>query len=193
MAKGEHPSVVDYHLLGTCLFIAGGRIIDVTLGTVRTIMVVQGRRYFACFLGFCEVTIWLFIAARAIHHLPEHPLYAIAYGLGFAAGNFLGVTVEGWIALGNQMLLVFSQFGPEIATVLRNFHLRVTEFEGRGRDGPVTMLLLVVKRQESSLAVQMIRELDPDCFYLLEDIRFASKLARQFHTATGWRAILKKK
>jgi uncharacterized protein YebE (UPF0316 family) len=160
---------------------------------MRTVFVVQGRRLLACTLGFFEVTIWVFVVAQAIHGLREQPLYAVSYGLGFAAGNYLGITVESWLAFGNQVLLIITRRGDDLALVLRTYNMRVTQFTGRGRDGNVMMLMVVVKREESQRAAMLIRELDPDSFYVLEDVRMASKLARQLYSPSGWRGVLKKK
>ena len=49
----------------SALFIMCLRIMDVTVGVMRMLMVVQGRKYVAGALGFVEVTIWAF----AIRHI----------------------------------------------------------------------------------------------------------------------------
>ena len=50
---------MDFGVLATCLLIIVARIGDVSLGTMRTILVVQGRRWISWGLGFFEVLIWL--------------------------------------------------------------------------------------------------------------------------------------
>jgi uncharacterized protein YebE (UPF0316 family) len=179
--------------LWTCLLIIGGRVADVSIGTVRTLFVVQGRRGLASVLGFFEVTIWIFIVARVINGLGENVLYACSYGLGFALGNFLGVTIEGWLAFGTQALLVFSREGRAMARSLREKGYRLTEFAGRGRDGIVPMLMVVVQRQETLDLVAEIRSVDPDCYYILEDIRQDNAVRGRLHDPTGWRQVMKKK
>lgn len=47
-----------------CLKIFLARIIDVTLGTVRTVLVVRGRKNTAALIAFVEVLIWFLIARR---------------------------------------------------------------------------------------------------------------------------------
>jgi uncharacterized protein YebE (UPF0316 family) len=180
-------------VLWTCGLIAAGRVLDVTLGTIRTIFVIQGRRKMACVLGFFEVTIWIFVVAQAIQGLNENILYAFSYGLGFAAGNYMGITVESWIALGNQAILVFTQNHKNLSAVLRGQHFRFTEFEGRGRDGTVGLLIVILKRQEVNRALAIIQDLDPQAYMVVEDVRFVSKLAQQFHSPTGWRGVFNKK
>jgi uncharacterized protein YebE (UPF0316 family) len=54
--------------LGGAVLIMGMRICDVTIGTMRTIFVVQGKKYFAGLAGFFEVLIWIF----AIRYIMQH-------------------------------------------------------------------------------------------------------------------------
>lgn len=90
------------------------RITDVSLGTLRTMNVMQGRRGVAWILGFCEILIWVFAVSKVIGNL-QQPAYAIAYALGFATGNYVGMTFEKWIALGEQVVRVFTRAGAQIA------------------------------------------------------------------------------
>lgn len=179
----------------TCLAIILARIGDVSIGTLRTIMVVQGRRVVAWILGFFEVLIWLLAAGKVLKSLDEPyygVYYAIAYALGFATGNYVGLTVERWLSLGSQVVQVFTRRGPEVAAALRTAGAGVTEFEGRGRDGPVFGLYVHARRRLINRVLKVSREIDPECFYVVEDARLAST-ADQAIQATGWRAVLKKK
>ena len=70
------------------------RVIDVSLGTVRTLMTVQGRIGTAFMLGFIEICIWTMAIAQVITNVADHPLLVVAYAGGFASGNALGIVVE---------------------------------------------------------------------------------------------------
>lgn len=52
-------------ILGTLLILVM-RICDVSIGTVRTLMVVQGRKTLSGILGFFEVTIWILATSQKI-------------------------------------------------------------------------------------------------------------------------------
>ena len=51
---------------------------------------------------------------------------------------------------------------------------RITEFEGRGRDGPVQMLFIETRRRDVPLVTRRARTVDPECFYIVDDVRVAS-------------------
>jgi uncharacterized protein YebE (UPF0316 family) len=176
----------------TCALIVLGRVIDVTLGTVRTIMVVRGYRRWACVLGFFEVLVWIFVVTRVIHGLAENPLFAVSYALGFAAGNFVGITLDNRLGFGQQVVQVFSRRGGELATEMRTKGVRMTCFQGAGRDGPTSMLMIVADRGLIPGLIKEARRLDPECYYSVEDVR-TSASSGTGHVASGWREIMKKK
>lgn len=47
------------------LLIFLARIVDVSIGTIRIMMVIEGRRLLAATLGFLEVVIWILAAGGA--------------------------------------------------------------------------------------------------------------------------------
>ncbi|NTU49810.1 MAG: hypothetical protein HGA87_02780 [Desulfobulbaceae bacterium] len=75
------------------LLIFCARIADMSLDTMRIVMIGRGRKFTAAFLGFFEVSIWLLVARQVIVHLPN-PLCFFAYAGGFAAGNYVGMWIE---------------------------------------------------------------------------------------------------
>jgi uncharacterized protein YebE (UPF0316 family) len=169
---------MDKVTLFSCLLIFSARVCDVSLGTLRVLMVTQGRRSVAACLGFVEVLIWVAAVSRVIGNLGK-PAFAIAYAAGYACGNFTGLTVERWFAIGRQVVRVFSRRGPALAERLRTLGFLVTLFEGVGRDGPVHLLLLETERREVPRLVSAARELDPLCYYVIDDIRVASSATNQ--------------
>lgn len=164
---------MDRSGLFLCLLIFTARVCDVSLGTLRVIMVTQGRRLLAASLGFFEVLIWVMAVSKVMQNL-NRPIYAVAYAGGFACGNYVGLTLERWVAFGHQVVRVFSRQGEEVAERLRALRFRVTLFEGCGRDGPVHMLYTETERREVPRLLCEARRIDPRCYYVVDDIRVAS-------------------
>jgi len=179
-------------VLLTCVVIVTARILDVSLGTIRTINVVQGRRGLALVLGFFEVLIWLLVVSRVISQI-QQPAYAIAYALGFALGNFVGMTIEARLALGRQVVRIFTRQGTEMSAAMRDAGLRVTQFEGYGRDGPVQELFIEIGRRHAAHVIEQARALDPGCFYMVDDVRLVSTTHAQAGDRIRWSAVVKKK
>lgn len=179
-------------LLLKCALIFLARVCDVSLGTLRTVAVVNGRGYLALGLGFIEVLIWIFAVSAVVRDALEEPIYAFAYAFGFAAGNLVGVMIDHKLAIGKQVVRLFSRNGPELAAKLREAGFRVTTFDGHGRDGPVCMLLMETRRRSMAKIVRLARSVDESCYYIIDDVRAASAPSIGL-PPTRWRAIVKKK
>lgn len=76
-----------------CLIVCLGRIVDVALGTTRTVFTVKGKATVATIIGFIEAMLWFLIVREALSYQAqgmETYLIAIAYALGFSLGTFCG-------------------------------------------------------------------------------------------------------
>jgi uncharacterized protein YebE (UPF0316 family) len=183
---------VDFEPILLSVAIVASRVLDVTLGTLRTVAVIHGRRSGAFLLGFLEVLVWVLVVSGVIATVQQNAWYAIPYALGFALGNFLGITLEQRFAFGRQVVRVFTRHGSEVAASLREEGVRVTEFEGRGKDGPISMLFLELGRRDAARRLAELRRLDPACYYVVDDIRLAS-LSAPASSRPDARVVTKKK
>jgi uncharacterized protein YebE (UPF0316 family) len=180
-------------LLGIVIFLA--RVTDVSMGTMRTISIVQGRTKIAFLLGFLEVSMWLVVISAVIHRIEEKPILGVFYALGFSTGNVVGIVLEKRIAFGHIILRIISMgSGKEMAEKIRESGHAVTTFQGEGLSGPVTLLFVVCRRKEQSDIVEIIRGIEPDAFYTVDQAGSVSKIFRPcMPNPSGWRAIFKKK
>lgn len=144
-----------------------------SLGTLRMTAIVRGSRVWASVLGFFEVLVWVLAVSKVISNL-HIPWYAFSYALGFATGNYVGITIETKLAIGEQVVRVFSKFGDTIAAEIREMGHAVTVFEGRGRDGGVLQIYTKVPRREVDAVVAKARDIAPDCFFVVDDVRATS-------------------
>lgn len=166
---------MDLEVVAFSVLIFAARVVDVAMGTVRTSFVVRGNRRAAFAIGFLEILVWVVVVAQVIGNL-DHPAYAVAFALGFATGTMLGITIEEWFALGDQVVRVFTRERESLAAALRADGRSVTEFEGRGHAGPVSLLFIQVRRREAQTVAMKARKLDPNCFYVIDDVRLSSSV-----------------
>ncbi|MBN2468173.1 MAG: DUF2179 domain-containing protein [Deltaproteobacteria bacterium] len=179
-------------IIAKCLLIIVARITDVSLGTLRTVFIVHGRKGIAFVVGFIEILIWLVVISSVIKNL-DKPIYAVSYAFGFGLGTYVGITIEAWLKAGEQVIRTFTRKGGEIATGLRSSGYIVTQFEGTGREGPISLLFLKTDRRKVAEVVDYVTGIDPDCFYIIDNVRLSSGRKIRYQSPTGWRAILKKK
>lgn len=180
-------------LLGILIFLA--RVVDVSVGTLRTISIVQGRTKIAFFLAFIETSVWLLVLSAVLPQVMHTPILGIFYAFGFATGNVVGIMAEKRIAMGyTNFRVITTKFAREITNSLREKGFAVTTFEGEGKDGKVTEIYVASERKNLSTLVRIVKEIEPDAFYIAEQAGYMSKIRRPTMVpATGWRGVQKKK
>jgi uncharacterized protein YebE (UPF0316 family) len=172
------------------------RIIDVSLGTLRTIIIVQGRKWMAFWLGFFEVILWLIVISAVLQRIQATPVLGIFYALGFATGNMVGIELENWLALGHIILRVISkEHFQKIATQLRGKGFSVTIFHGEGNHDSVAELYIVCRRRDLKTILRMIHAIEPTAFYVTEQAALVSKLYQPVspQAAAGRQPFFKKR
>jgi uncharacterized protein YebE (UPF0316 family) len=151
------------------------RICDVSLGTLRTVMIVRGARLLSALIGFAEVTIFIVVISRVITNIDSW-VNVVAYAGGFAAGTFVGMTIESRLAPGRILMRVVSTDDwDDVSSSLRETGFGVTEIAGYGRSGPVVMLESVIRRRDMPRFVQAVEAVDCSAFITSEDMRSISR------------------
>jgi uncharacterized protein YebE (UPF0316 family) len=164
-----------FSLIVIPILIFCSRILDVTFGTIRIIFVSRGMRFLAALLGFFEVLIWIVAISQIMRNLTTWYTY-VAYALGFATGNFIGISIERRIALGNLIVRIITrEEAEELVKELWNSGYGVTSMDARGETGPVKIIFTVVKRRKLPDVIAIIKRNHPQAFYTVEDVRFVAE------------------
>jgi uncharacterized protein YebE (UPF0316 family) len=168
----DSPSVQAW-LLPLVVFVA--EMLVVTIGTVRIIFVSRGMKVLAPLLGFFEVLIWLFAISQIMQNLTNPACY-VAFAGGFTLGNFLGILIEGKLAMGTSVVRIIThRDAGELVANLRAASYGVTCVDGEGATGPVQIVFTVVKRKEVGVVVAIIHRFDPKAFYSVDELQSASR------------------
>lgn len=150
------------------------RIADVSIGTIRIIMIAREHRAAATILGFFEVLIWLSAIGAVMSQL-DHWWNFLAYAGGYAIGNWLGVTIQSWMALGQVgVQIITAKDASLLAIGLRALGYGVTVASAHGAHGPVSLCYLIVHRRDLPKIVEVVQAFNPKAFYTLQDVRFVS-------------------
>ncbi len=166
---------MDY-LLSPKIWLGAGlifalRVANMSLDTLRVLMVIRGRKWTAWLLGFVQTLIYVAVLVSVIQDLTNW-LNIIAYAAGFATGNVIGMWIEERIALGHvDMRIISPRLGTAIAEKLREAGHAVTEVPARGRDGMVTLLMVSIRRRKIQEIMRLAQEVDPQAFITTEDVQ----------------------
>jgi uncharacterized protein YebE (UPF0316 family) len=168
-----NSGIFNWVILPVLIFMA--RVLDVSLGTIRIILVSKGQKVLAPLLGFFEVLIWLVAIGQVMQNLTNVLCY-LAYGAGFAVGNFVGISLEEKLAMGHSVVrVVTAKETAPLVDMLVKAHYGVTCVEAKGATGNVMLIYTIVKRKDLPEVTRIISEFDKKAFYSIEDARAAKE------------------
>ena len=144
-----------------CFIVCAAKIIEITIQSLKTCMMVKGQRLKAAGLGFIECTIWGLVISTIIGTLGDNLFLLLFYCVGYATGLFLGSTLESKIALGtsNLQLIANDENTQKIIEYLKNNSRGYTVFDGHGSTDKMNMILIVLPRREAMKTLRAIRAL----------------------------------
>jgi uncharacterized protein YebE (UPF0316 family) len=183
-----HSWVFTWCVVPLLIFLA--RIMDVSIGTLRVIFVAKGYRFYAPLLGFFEVVIWLLAMRQIMNHI-DNPMCYLAYGLGFAVGNHIGIRLDERLSLGMVLVRVV----PKADTTELTGHLRRVGFGAslvdiEGMSGKLKMIFTIAKRKDLKALMAIIQKYSPQAFVTVEDVKTAKegyfRLAREKTVSPLW-------
>lgn len=185
MEQWINSDLFTWVVLPLLIFLA--RICDVTIGTIRIIFVSKEQKIWASLFGFFEVLIWLVVIGQVMQNLDNVFCY-IAYAAGFACGNYIGITIEGKLAMGLLIVRVFTTNGEtKLIDSLRASGFGVTNIPAQGGSGPVNVVYTIIKRSCLQQVVGIIKHFNPKAFYSIEEVRSVN--AGVFPVKSGTRPV----
>ena len=164
--NGIHPILV-------CLLVCLAKIVEITISSLKTCMMVKGQRLKAAGLALIECTIWGLVISTLIGTLGDNIFLLGFYCVGYATGLFLGSTIEGKIALGtsNLQLVANDESTEKIKEYLKEKGKGFTVFEGHGSLDKMNMIFIVLPRKEAARTVKEVRSLcDNNVFVAVSEV-----------------------
>lgn len=159
-----------------CFKIFFARIIDVSLGTIRTVLVVRGRRFTPAFIAFFEVLIWFLIAREALTTEVTSILIPICYAGGYATGTYIGGfisnnLVEGLIGVN---VTTKTSGAKKMVEEIRSagFGVSAIDLKNPQDDEDKTMLIVQLNKSKLKTLTAIIRKNDPDAFVVINETKY---------------------
>jgi len=160
-------------ILFLCLKIFLIRILDVSLGTFRTIITVKGKSLYASVIGFIEVFIWFMIVREALNTDVDSVWIAISYSLGFATGTYIGSLIS------NRFIKTTFSFevitaNEDMVSILREKGYAVTVVDVKGKDETKNkyMLLLEIDNNSMNELKHLIKKIDKQAFIIVTETKY---------------------
>ena len=144
-----------------CFLVCGAKILEITIQSLKTCMMVKGQRLKAAGLGLLECVVWGLVISTVIGTLGDNLFLLAFYCIGYATGLYLGSTLEGKIALGTSSLelIAAEEATGGIIAYLKEQNRGYTLFEGHGSKDKMNMIFIVLPRKEAGRVLKEIRAL----------------------------------
>ncbi len=170
------------------LLIFFSKIIEVSIGTTRIILINKGYRKQGVILSFIEIILWTFIASRVITNINEEPFKGIVYSLGFAAGVYAGSRLENFLGFGRVLIQAITtvEMGGIITDSLRTEGYGVTTINAHGKDNDKLVLMVYTNRKGKEKVINRIIGIDEKAMLVSNDVT-----TLQGGYFSPWRRVMK--
>lgn len=152
------------------IFIA--KVIEVSIATLRIILINRGYRKQGVILALIEIALWVVIASRVIVGIQDEPFKAVVYCLGFALGVYAGSKIENYLAFGQMLIQVITPLekGEGLTDYLRSKGIAVTTIDGSGKETPKKILMIYCNRKNKDFIINEINKIDGSLMIVATDV-----------------------
>ncbi len=165
----------DMELFLLCIKIFFVRILDVSMGTLRTVVTVKGKALYASMIGFFEMFIWFSIVKEALNTNETSIWIAVAYSLGFATGTFIGSVLSKKFISGNlSVQIITDKAYPDMVNTLRNegYGVTVMDVEGKNKDQEKYMLFIEINNKSLNHLQHLVKKMDTNAFIVVNETKY---------------------
>ena len=157
-----------------CLKVFGARLIDVSLGTIRTLVVVKGKTKMAASIAFIEVLIWFLVAREVLSSQELNIFVAIAYAGGYATGTLIGSFLSKRFIKGTVgvQIITLKDKNNLVHTIRREgFGVSVMDLKNDFDNEKKEMLFIQVNNRSLDKLLKIIEDEDSSAFVVVNETK----------------------
>ena len=158
-----------------CVQVICCRILDVALGTIRTILTVKGRIAVASIIGFVEIFVWFVIVQAAISRGGDSLWVALSYAAGFAVGTYVGGKLAIRFMRGIvDVQIITSAKNTGLVSDIRSagFGVSVLNVNSSGFGDEKYLLVVEIKEENLKKLQKIVYTVDPSAFITVRETKF---------------------
>ena len=156
-----------------CIKIFFARLIDVSLGTFRTINTVKGRDLIASLIGLVEITVWFLVVKEALNTDNNSFFIVASYALGFSVGTYIGGKISKIFIKSNlEVQVILSKKDDSIVNKIRQSGYGVTAIEVKGTKDEKYMLYIQIRDNTLEKLKRIVKKLDSKAFIVVNETKY---------------------
>jgi uncharacterized protein YebE (UPF0316 family) len=149
------------------------KMLEVSIGVFRLLLMTKGFRKQASFIVFFEQLIWVVNISLVVTQIVDDPFRAIAYAGGFASGLYFGSWLEGRVGLGNIKVEIIAEKPDaiQLAGEMRQMGFAATILDSAGMEGHVNAMVISYIPRKRRKAVAQLATAFPRAVVTFLDVR----------------------
>lgn len=154
-----------------CIAVFCARIIDTSLATIRTVMVVKDKTLLAFIFAFFEVFVWFMIVREALTSVDNVLLLALSYSAGYACGVMVGMYITDKFIVSNVSVNIVVKQKKEIVNALieHNFAVSVSRIKGKDLISNKYMIFVATTSKRVDELKKLVTEIDDHAFIVVSE------------------------
>lgn len=155
------------------------KTIELALGTLRIIVIANGKKLFGAILQGIIAIVWMCITGVVIVNITKDPFKIIAFALGSAFGSYIGSFIEEKMTIENNLLLIITKKELEkiiIPDIKKHSHSIINI---KNYDKDKSVLIVVLTKKDRKKVTNLIKNIDKNAIIVIENtINSVQKRAR---------------
>lgn len=152
------------------LFIFLAKVVEISLGTLRMIVVANGKKWLGAFLQLAHAIVWVFSTGAVLVGINQDWMKAIVFAIGSFVGSYVGCFIEEKLAMGSNMITCITDTGNDkMLNDLRNSGYAVTVMQGCGMEQDKEIYLIMTPRKRRHNVVLILKKYDQNCMIISEN------------------------
>lgn len=149
-------------------FIFLSKVIESALGTLRVIVVANGRKIMGAILQVFISIVWIVTTSIVIIDINKDYFKAIAFILGSSIGSYIGSLIEQKIAMGNIMItcIINSKLKNKIKNILITNNYKIIELNEADK------IAILTKRKNKNKVRKIVKQIDENSTVIIEKVLF---------------------
>ncbi len=172
--------MLGIELILLCIKVFLCRIVDVSLATFRTVIIVKGKTKIAAMIAIVEAMVWFLVVREALNFEANTFLdtinIALAYAIGFSVGNILGSELSKRISGTINVQIVTSSKNDDMIKKIqeKGFEITVIDAKASQYSGEKNIIFAVIESKRLKEFRKLIYELDEKAFILASETKIVT-------------------
>lgn len=157
-----------------CLIVFVARIMDTSLDTVKTVLIVRNKSLYAMIVAFFEVLVWFLIVREALATEANPLLIALSYASGYACGVLVGMYITDTFIESNVSINIVVKQSRKVVKALidNNFAISVSKIKGKDLISNKYMIFVATTNRRVSELKEIVTSIDDHAFIVVSDNKY---------------------